>query len=78
MKYSEIRGGWGFVAFEDHHGNKCSIQECSVADEAIWMGRHSPERMILNRDQIEEIIRILQTFVDTGSLCVPDESEAGQ
>jgi hypothetical protein len=70
----------GFMAgdFEDLNGDKCSIQESSLAtDDALWLGcnkgTHTKEgecfaRMHLNRETAAALIPLLQTFVETGYL----------
>ena len=80
--------------FTDLYGEKCSIQESSLAtDAAIWLGIANPKltvfeneqkgkylvtempknfsvssRMHLNREQVAELLPILQKFVETGHL----------
>ena len=65
--------------FADRYGEKCSIQESSLATEAaIWLGcdhetvddkgRQCGARMHLTQDLAAELIPLLQRFVDTGSL----------
>ena len=72
------RGGLKGV-FLDRFGERCSIQESSFADEdCIWLGcEHETvdkcgqpcgARMHLSRGLAEELIPLLQEFVETGNL----------
>jgi len=71
----------GFVRadFNDLYGAWCSIQESSLAtDDAIWLGLDEGThhhvtgecmaRMHLSRDQVAELIPVLQYFVENGHL----------
>lgn len=86
--------GFSIKEFTDLYGEKCSIQESSLATEdAIWFGVDNPKltvfenenmgkylnvempnhfrvssRMHLSREQISELLPILQKFVETGEL----------
>lgn len=74
MKINMRKTDRGFLLgeFEDHYKNPCSIQESSLADEdCIWLGTSEGKihsRMHLTQDMAVELIRHLQTFVDTGRL----------
>ena len=69
--------GLGFVKFPDSTGLMCSINEIYACSDHVFIGRtnlHVDDCMKLNRDQVAELIPILQTFVRTGKLAV-DPSE---
>lgn len=97
MDIRKTKRGFARGEFDDLYGNKCSIQESSLADEdAIWLGVDdanpkilastlSPEltgwvkcpmpegvsfntRMHLTREQVSELLPLLQRFVETGEL----------
>lgn len=78
--------GFARIDFRDKSGQPCSMQESSSADEAcIWLGVHARTdlntgvpmadsqnfRMHLTRQQVEELIPLLQHFVKTGKVEVP-------
>lgn len=65
--------------FTDRDGQACSIQESSLADEdCIWLGCNEGAhhhitgdclaRMHLTREQVEALLPLLKTFVETGYL----------
>lgn len=62
--------------FEDRYGQKCSIQESSLAtDSAIWLGvdvdlngKEVAARMHLTRAQVKDLIPVLRYFARNGSL----------
>ena len=65
--------------FEDRYGEKCSIQESSIASEfCIWLGcEHETKardgepvgaRMHLTQARAAELLPLLQRFVETGTL----------
>ena len=57
--------------FVDRYGVKCSIQKSSLATgDCIWLGTDF-KRMHLTRDQVKELLSVLQCFVETGNL--PDD-----
>jgi hypothetical protein len=75
--------GFGYIEFIDRYGAKCSMQSSSVATEnCIWFGSEeflkdkTPDgkefimghRMHLNIKQVEQLIPILQHFVNTGEV----------
>ena len=60
----------GFIRleFEDLYENQCSLQESSLVTEyAIWFGINN-NRMHLTQNQIEQLLPILERFVETGGL----------
>lgn len=62
--------GRGFLRgeFSDLYGEKCSIQESSLATEdAIWLGADD-NRMHLDRNMATNIVMHLQRFIETGRL----------
>ena len=69
--------GFLFGKFEDRYGQKCSIQESSLATEsAIWLGVDvgldgkdvQYGRMHLTREQVKDLLPLLKYFVKTGNL----------
>lgn len=80
LKFSRTCRGFKLIEFADLYGQSCSLQQSSLAeDDAIWLGAnevttHPPTgctsntRMHLNRDQAAELVRLLQSFVETGDL----------
>ncbi|MBY6918144.1 hypothetical protein FDB50_15550 [Clostridium botulinum] len=61
--------GFKLISFKDLYGKKCNIQESSLAtEEAIWFGVEEVSRMHLSREQVKEILPILQKYVDTGEI----------
>lgn len=93
MKVARTNRGFARAEFEDRYGQRCSIQESSLAtQDAIWLGvdntgphiahpdddtkaryqmRFNAEvnvRMHLTREQVAELLPLLQRFVDTGAL----------
>ncbi len=74
---SETPRGFLRADFVDRNGDKCSIQESSLAtEEAIWLGLNKGThhmgkclaRMHLTRKHVEALIPLLQRFVHTGRL----------
>lgn len=60
--------GFGRGSFIDRYGEKCSIQDSSLAtEECIWLGVDS-NRMHLTVEMAQELIVVLQRFVETGSV----------
>lgn len=67
--------GFCFIGFTDLYGSECSVQESSLAGiEAIWFGVDKDfetgkgYRMHLSREQVRELIPILEMFVYEGIL----------
>ena len=59
--------GFERIDFVDFYDVPCSLQQSSLATEdAVWLGQGS-YRMHLNREQVVELIAVLQRWVDTGS-----------
>ena len=66
--------------YSDYHDNKYSIEKSNSVDiGTIWFGPYNPDldgvsfpRMHLSREQVAELIPVLQYFVDTGEL--PDHT----
>lgn len=68
--------GFYVAEFKDRTQEMCSIQESSIATEAcIWLGYSSGPRMHLTIDNVEELLPLLNRFVDTGSLNPISDSE---
>lgn len=60
--------GFPLGDFQDHYGERCSIQESSLATEfAIWLGRDE-ERMHLTQAEVAVLLPVLARFVETGEL----------
>lgn len=68
MKISKTERGFDLIEFTDKYGHDCVIQKSSIATQnCIWIGRkHSS--MHLNRDQVSELMPILQKFIETGDI----------
>ena len=64
--------GFEIVDFVDRYGEVCSLQQSSLAENsepgtsAIWLGVND-HRMHLTRDQVSELIAMLQSWINTGS-----------
>jgi len=66
--------GFGFYQFKDKYGQKCSLQDSSLATEpAIWFGvdinmkgEKVQYRMHLTQEQVKELLPILTHFAETG------------
>jgi hypothetical protein len=63
--------GFQLIRFKDRYNKNCSIQQSSAADfeppgtSALWLGIDS-KRMHLNREQVEWLAQILQTWLIHG------------
>jgi hypothetical protein len=103
MKKSKTNRGFELYEFTDKYGEKCSLQESSIATEdCIWLGIDDAKpkilasqakefglethettgwivypiheevslntRMHISREQVKELISILNTFVKTGAI----------
>jgi hypothetical protein len=86
MKRQTTNRGFALYEFADGNGEPCSLQESSTAErDCIWLGcdRSPPPhhvtgeelspRMHLTREQVAELIPLLQHFVDDGMLPEGDE-----
>jgi hypothetical protein len=70
--------GFSIITFKDYYDAECSIQKSSLATkDAIWIGINdsgpkvlssNSTRMHLTREQVDELLPILQNFVDTGEI----------
>jgi hypothetical protein len=65
--------GFAYALFRDRNGKECSIQKSSLATEdCIWLGEElgdrRGERMHLTRDQVADLLPLLQRFVETGEI----------
>jgi hypothetical protein len=69
-----VKTGRGFVIYEfkDRCDENCSLQKSSLATEdAIWLGidlQDASKRMHLTVEQVQELIPVLQKFVETGEI----------
>lgn len=44
-------GGWPYVEFQDRYDKRCTLQKSSLAaEDAIWLGIHDIEPIVLARD----------------------------
>ena len=77
IEWSHTKRGFKLGEFKDLYGADCSVQESSsAAIPAIWLGMdegtHIDDnclaRMHLSQAQAEELIPILQHFVEMGTL----------
>lgn len=60
--------GFKKIEFNDLYNKKCSIQKSSIASqEAIWFGIDG-DRMHLSREDVKELLPILERFVKKGDL----------
>ena len=68
IKYELAGRGFYGYDFVDIYGQKCSIQESSLADEyAIWFGEHE-NRMHLNQEAVKKLLPLLVHFCEKGKL----------
>lgn len=64
----ETERGFRRGEFTDRYGNKCSIQESSLATEpAIWIGRNKA-RAHITMQQAKDLLPLLQHFAEKGYL----------
>ena len=81
MQRNVTQRGFTSYDFADLYEAACSVQKSSLATEdAIWLGVDRPPydvktgeagswgRMHLNREQVAELLPLLQAFVETGDL----------
>ena len=78
IKMERTERGFNRGEFADRYNSKCSLQESSLADEAaIWLGvdvdseGNECSRMHLTQKQVQDLLPLLQEFVNTGSLPRP-------
>ena len=68
MKFRCTERRFARFDFIDRYGEECAIQDSSLASEAaIWLGVND-NRMHLTREQVAELVPILQRFLDTDSI----------
>ena len=68
INFYKSNRGFTVGDFTDLYDKSCSIQESSLAaPPALWLGVDS-NRMHLTQDIVENLIPLLQHFVDTGNL----------
>jgi hypothetical protein len=83
MKKTRSERGFGIIEFDDRYGQKCSLQESSLATEAaIWFGVSNTGplmgtdankdvdhgRMHLTQSQVKKLLPHLQKFIKTGEI----------
>ena len=74
LKKDKTSRGFGYYEFNDKYGQKCSLQDSSLATEpAIWFGvdvnlkgEEIGERMHLTQEQVKALLPVLIYFADTG------------
>lgn len=66
--------GFSYVQFEDHYGQRCSIQQSSVYTH-VWLGVEKNFkgedvniRMHLSMEQVQALLPYLERFAKTGSI----------
>lgn len=70
LKLEYTNNGFPKIIFKDRYNKPCAIQKSSLATEdAIWFGiDNGSDMMHLTTDQVEQLLPILQNFVETGEL----------
>ena len=70
VNWTATARGFIYGTFNDLYDSECSIQESSLAtDSAIWLGVNGRlGRMHLNREQVADLMGILEVFVRYGDL----------
>lgn len=64
--------GFELISFQDAYARDCSLQQSSLAiyetpgTSAVWLGV-GEKRMHLRREHVQELIEVLQCWLDTGS-----------
>lgn len=74
LKKKTTERGFGLYEFKDKYGQKCSLQDSSLATEsAIWFGvdvdlkgKEVFNRMHLTQEQVKALLPILTNFAETG------------
>ena len=72
--------GFQRIEFQDHNHRECSLQQSSLAlfeppgSSALWLGV-GEERMHLEIEMVEVLVKHLMVWLDTGSLRITDEQE---
>lgn len=62
----------GCIAFVDHYGSPCTLQDSSLANEpAIWLGVEKEDdvdedRMHLTQEMVKQLLPFLTEFAETG------------
>ncbi len=79
IRMKRTERGFNRGEFVDRYDSKCSIQESSLATEAaIWFGvdvdfKGNEARMHLTQEQVQDLLPLLQEFVQTGGLPRPKD-----
>ena len=80
MKHTKTGRGFTLVKFTDHYGEKCTLQDSSLAacegeDWCIWLGISDPTtgRMHLTQSMVRDLLPMLQHFAAHGELPEVDE-----
>ena len=81
VRYTER--GFEIIDFTDEYGEKCSLQQSSLAiyeppgTSAIWFGVNE-KRMHLTIDQVKELLPYLQSWVENGSFGLASAQHPGE
>lgn len=89
MKHNITNRGFSIYDFLDRNGNHCSVQNSSLVDPSIWLGMDSDDegnpvgkefegkrlgaRMHLTREQVSELLPLLNHFATYGHLPTGEE-----
>lgn len=81
MKQSVTPRGFGLIDFRDANGKSCSVQQSSAigdTDDAyerpgssmLWLGTDETVsgRMHLSHQQVSKLVKVLNNWLETGSL----------
>jgi len=82
IKKHTTERGFSRDEFADLYGQKCSLQDSSLATQAaIWLGvdvdlegKEVNNRMHLSQNMVRQLLPILQRFVETGSVGEEDDN----
>lgn len=72
--------GFEIINFTDRNGEKCSLQQSSLADfeqpgtSAVWIGIQN-SRMHIDFEQAKKLVCTLQRWIDDGSFVVPEQEQ---
>lgn len=83
MKIQTTQRGFQFVEFEDHNGQRCTLQQSSLAlfeqpgMGAIWFGT-GENRMHINLEQLKELIPHLEAWQENGDFTLKDHGLAAE
>lgn len=86
MNVEETDRGFQIVKFNDRNGLACSLQQSSIigpyedADDrpgssAVWFGCYESNRAHLSREQVAELVPLLQHWLATGHFKMPERGD---